>query len=153
MSMQIAENIMTGQSPAPPPEPAGASAHEVRFPQGLPGFPGATRFRLEPLLPPSGLLRLVSVDVPELRFLVVAHTEGRLPLNRGDLETACVELGIAPDHAAILVVVTAQVNPNSGRHHLFVNLRAPIFIDTLQRAAVQHVLPCPTYPVRHPLAA
>lgn len=150
MSMSTAEAPVAGTFPVAPLE--GALEREVRFPQGLPGFPGATRFLLEPVLPDIGLLRLASADIPELRFLVLAHAEGRLPLDPGDLEVACAELGIEPSDAAVLLVVTARVEPGSGRRDLSVNLRAPIFLDTAQRAAVQHVLPCPAYPVRHPLA-
>jgi len=126
---------------------------QVRFPQGLPGFPAATRFRLEPLAAGAGLLRLASMDDPELRFLLVAHVDGRLPLARVDLDAACTTLGLAAADTAVLLVVTAQSLPGSSRRQFFVNLRAPIFLDTTHHAAVQHVLPCPSYPVRHPLVA
>lgn len=131
----------------------GLGAPEIRFQQGLPGFPAATRFRLEPLAPAAGLLQLVSAEDPRLRFIVLAYVEGQLPLLRADLDEACIELGMAPEDAAVLLMVTARDALETGRRQICVNLRAPIFLDTAQGAAVQHVLPYARYPVRHCLAA
>ena len=125
----------------------------VRFPQGLPGFPDATQFSLQPFGGDTGLLLLVSMDDPGLRFLVMPHVEGRLPLAAGDIASACTTLGIAPDDVAILLVVSVQLAPGSAASRLTVNLRAPIFVDTLHQVAVQHVLASPAYPIRYPLAA
>jgi flagellar assembly factor FliW len=154
MSMSMLELSPAAVLPVGAWEPAPAEAClQVRFPQGLPGFPATTRFRLEPLVAEAGLLRLTSIDDPELRFLLVAHVDGRLPLARADLDAACAALGLDAAETAVLLVVTAQSLPGSPRRRFFVNLRAPIFLDTTQHAAVQHVLPCPSYPVRHPLVA
>jgi flagellar assembly factor FliW len=122
----------------------------IAFPQGLPGFPGATRFALRPFA--GDLLLLQSEDEPELRFLVVPYLEDRLPLRRADLDQACTLLGVPSGRAAVLLVVTRR-QPELGEDgtHLFVNLRAPVLVDTERRTAVQCVLPSPDYPVRHPL--
>jgi flagellar assembly factor FliW len=126
----------------------------INFPQGLPGFPTATRFALLPLGDgPSGLLVLQSADDPDLRFLVLPYRGQRLPLRRADVETACAALEVPAEHAAVLLVVTRGTCP--GRHdgpgQLYVNLRAPVVLDTRRRLAVQHVLASPGYAVRHPL--
>ena len=45
----------------------------ILFPQGLPGFPAATRFALRPLANgPQSLLLLQSVDDPDLRTMATA---------------------------------------------------------------------------------
>ena len=79
-----------------------------------------------------------------------SFTAGR----RGDLDSACELLGVPREHAAFLLVVTRRpaVNEADGGQ-LFVNLRAPVVVDTARRTAVQHVLASPGYSVRHPLAA
>jgi hypothetical protein len=101
----------------------------------------------------GGILVLASTEDPGLRFLVMPHVEGKLPLARSDIATACAALGMAHEDVAVLLVVSARLAPDSAHGQLYVNLRAPIFIDTMHRSAVQHVLPCPSYPIRYPLAA
>ncbi|MFL5336461.1 MAG: flagellar assembly protein FliW [Geminicoccaceae bacterium] len=134
----------------------GSGASTILFPQGLPGFPAATRFALRQLKHgPEGLLLLQSTDDPGLRFLVLPYLGGQLPLRRCDLDSACTALGIPAEHAAVLLVVTRQaVQGNEGAPpQLFVNLRAPVVLDTHRRTAVQHVLPSPGYAFRFPLPA
>ena len=137
-------------------QPDGAAAPIV-FPQGLPGFPGATSFALRPLTDAAGeLLLLQSTDDPELRFLVLPYADHRVPLRRADVDGACAALGVRPDDAAVLLVVTSRHEPESGgmrSQRLYANLRAPLILDTVRRTAVQHVLASPAYPVRHCLAA
>ena len=56
----------------------------------------------------------------------------------------------------MLLVVTSRhgAGPDGAvRQRLYVNLRAPLVLDTVRRTAVQHVLASPAYPVRHCLAA
>ena len=137
-------------------QPDGAIAPIV-FPQGLPGFPGATSFALRPLTDAAGeLLVLESTEDPELRFLVLPYADRQVPLLRTDVDGACALLGIRPDDAAVLLVVTSRHEPGSDgltRQRLYVNLRAPLMLDTVRRTAVQHVLASPAYSVRHCLAA
>ena len=104
-----------------------------------------------PLTPASSVLQLVSGDDPELRFLVLAHAEGRLPLAAQDLADARTALGMADASTVVLLMVTVRAPTPTASCGLFVNLRAPIFLDTAQAMAVQHVLPSTAYPVRHPL--
>jgi len=141
---------------APDDAAGGNGASPILFPQGLPGFPAASRFALRRLEHgPEGLLLLQSTDDPGLRFLVLPYLGGQLPLRRCDLDSACTALGIPAEHAAVLLVVTRQaVQGNEGAPpQLFVNLRAPVVLDTHRRTAVQHVLPSPGYAFRFPLPA
>jgi flagellar assembly factor FliW len=142
------------------PGAGGSDNGAIVFPQGLPGFPGATRFALRPLTGASdGLLLLQSVEDPELRFLVLPYADrpdGQVPLSRLDVDGACEALGIRPEHAAVLLVVTSWREPGcdgAEERRLYVNLRAPVVLDTVRRTAIQHVLPSPAYPVRHFLGA
>lgn len=137
-------------------EAAGGPSPGIAFPQGLPGFPAATRFALLPLGDAAaGLLVMQSEDDPDLRFLVLPYREDELALRRADLDTACELLGVPREHAAFLLVVTRRpaAHEADGGGRLFVNLRAPVVVDTERRTAVQHVLASPGYSVRHPLAA
>ncbi len=133
-----------------------AGAPTIDFPQGIPGFPSATRFALLPFGDGSeGLLVMQSMDDCGLRFLVLPYAEHHLPLRRADVDAACALLGITTEHAAVLLVVTRpppQEQPD-GVRRLYVNLRAPVVVDTERRTAVQHVLASPDYSVRHPLPA
>ncbi len=137
-------------------QPEGTIAPIV-FPQGLPGFPGATGFALRPLTDATcELLVLQSIDDPELRFLVLPYADHQVPLRRTDVDGACAALGVRPDDAAVLLVVTSRHEPESdglSNQRLYVNLRAPLVLDTVRRTAVQHVLANPAYSVRHCLAA
>ena len=134
----------------------GSTVPTIAFPQGLPGFPAATRFALLPLCEAAdGMLVMQSADDPELRFLVLPYRDDELALRRADLDSACELLGVPPEHAVFLLVVTRRppASGSDGAGQLFVNLRAPVVVDTQRRTAVQHVLPSPGYSVRHPLAA
>ena len=95
-------------------------------------------------------------DDPQLRLLVLPYADRKLPLSPADLELACGELGIRPEDAAVLLVVTRRCDagPDGDRRTAYyVNLRAPLFVDPLRRTATQHVLASPAYPVRHLLQA
>ena len=136
-------------------ETAADAGATIAFPQGLPGFPSALRFALRAAAPGiEGLLLLQSTDDPDLRFLVMPYHEADVPLRRGDLDAACAALGVPAEHAAVLLVVTRRTEPDQAAPapQLFVNLRAPLVLDTQRGIGVQHVLPVPDYPVRHPLA-
>lgn len=129
---------------------AASSRPVLRFPCGLPGFPHASRFRLEPVPRGDGLLLLRSLDDPDLRFVVATATEGRLPIAERDVSQVCDALGWPREATVLLFVVTLG---REGEKGAFVNLRAPIFLDTERAIAVQVVLPDASYPFRAPLAA
>jgi hypothetical protein len=77
--------------------------------------------------------------------------EGTVPLDRADLDAAAAALGMRPDDAATLLVVTLPGGSSVpvGRPRASVNLRAPIIVDRCRGTAVQCVLPQPGYQVRH----
>lgn len=154
------------RTPGTPPSPAEAAAADeppffqplpehrdaIHFPRGLPGFPAATRFGLEPV-PGTGerFLFLNSLDDAALRFIVMPFSGSIVPLDPADLGDACASLGVPADDALALLVVTAQ--PAAEGLLFYINLRAPIILDVRQRTAAQYVLPHADYPIRHPLPA
>jgi flagellar assembly factor FliW len=138
----------------PPPTVAAGAATPIgatlRFPRGLPGFPGARLFRLEQLGPGAGnRLLLQSAETPELRFIVLAAEPGHSPVASDDLAEALAELDCPADQALMLLVLTMV--PGGDGIAASVNLRAPIVVDCRQRTALQHVLRNPIYPLRQPL--
>lgn len=128
-------------------EGAPERSREIHFPQGLPGFPGTRRYRLDPLPESAGFLWLQAVEEPWIRFLVTPYLRDGLPLGEEAVASACALLGLSPCDALILLV--ASVERDGGRLRIHVNLRAPIFIDCRSRCGSQQVLPDPTQPVRH----
>lgn len=150
----------TGTPPAPAeaadessfPHPLPEQRDAIRFPRGLPGFPAATRFGLEPV-PGTGerFLFLNSLDDAALRFIVMPFAGSIVPLAAADLGDACASLGVPDGDALALLVVTAQ--PAADGLRFYVNLRAPIILDVRQRTAAQYVMPHADYPIRHPLPA
>lgn len=122
---------------------------ELAFPHGLPGFPGARRFTLAALAGAPGFFELRSLDDPDLAFVLAASGEGFLPLCGEDLEAACRVVGFDPSAVAVFFVVTLAREQSGSR--AYVNMRAPVLVDTGSRTAAQVVLADPGYPLRFPL--
>lgn len=138
-------------SPAIPPvvEAAGEEASLIRVLRGLPGFPGATLFQLEPVAGLSALLRLRSLEIDDLALIVTTGDDVAGLLDRGDIETAAAAMGAPAERLATLFVVT--LSRDAGGPRLHVNRRAPIFVDIEHGLAAQIVLQRPDYAVRHPV--
>ena len=127
----------------------------ISFPQGMPGFPGATAYRLEAVPGAGGrFLRLRSVADGGPAFVLVPDVGGPAGalLGEGDLEAGCAGVGLDPATVIALLVVTTRRDP-AGKVALTLNRRAPVLLDTRRDVAFQVVLPRPDYAVRHPLTA
>jgi hypothetical protein len=133
--------------PAPGRFEAGAIA--IRFPQGLPGFPGAADYRLERLPGAAGLLRLRSGTEGGPGFVVLPQPGGSGLIDPAETDVACASVGSDPTDVLVLLVATARRDATSLR--LFVNRRAPVLVDARRGLGFQVVLPRPDYAVRHPL--
>ncbi|MFO1038763.1 MAG: flagellar assembly protein FliW [Geminicoccaceae bacterium] len=134
-------------SAATTPDPMAIPRPEVSvpvidFPHGLPGFPEARSFQLEPVPATLPLLRLRAMDLPALTFLLVGSPEGGPTL--ATIESVCAGLGLSPPDTVVLFVATRIAGD------LLVNLRAPILIDPAGRRGRQVVLPDPKLPLRAP---
>lgn len=157
MTTTIAESRQPPETLQPPPEAAAPqatgdrpAATVLRFPYGLPGFPEATAFRLEALEGCDGRFALLhATDDPELRLVVMLAPDGHPVVAERHVREACTALGWAREAVALLFVVTLAAAPDG--LDAFVNLRAPIFVDTERALAVQVVLSDPGYPFRQPL--
>lgn len=122
----------------------------VRFPYGLPGFPEASAFRLEALPGCDGrFLLLQALDQPDLRLVVMPARAVQSIVKERHVREVCDALGWPVATTMLLFVVTLSQGP-AGRA-AFVNLRAPIFVDTERALAIQAVLPDRRYPFRQPL--
>lgn len=143
-------------APEPPTGEAGwcRDKQAIRFPLGLPGFPGATRFTLERAGRwPERLLVMRSLEDPGIRFLMLPCAGATLPLDRAELEAACSRHGLDVAQVAVLLVVSLQPGEERAAvSGLCANRRAPVLLDTGRALGVQHVLDNPGYAVRWPLA-
>lgn len=123
----------------------------INLPKGLLGFVDYREFVLGELpdREPSRFKLLQCVNDPSLSLIVMPLLEGGELIDPADREEACDIIGIAPDNAAYLLVVT--VRHTAELVQFSVNARAPLVIDTKRRVGYQHVLSNNKYEVRHPL--
>lgn len=124
---------------------------EIEFAAGLPGFPGARRFRLEDLgqsLRPFGRLR--SIGEPEIGFTVVSP--GLLfrdySVEIDDDDQAALGL-TGPDDVVLLLLITVPRPPQPPT----ANLLGPIVVNRRTGAAAQVVQHRSNYKVAEPLPA
>ncbi len=144
-----AEGAAVGISDRPAGDPRPAE-DTVFLPRGLPGFPRARRFRLETMPHCGGRFLLLELLEEETLSLIVMPADLQaMPLARDDIAEICGALEIRPEDLCLLLVVTLA--EEEGGVQAYVNLRAPIFLDTRRRLAAQMVLPDAGYPLRHPL--
>lgn len=139
------------------PAPTTHAAVPITMPQGLPGFPGVTRFALGPLPGAARFLRLRAEDPRGPAFVVLPAGEdpaGTL-LDQAALAEARGAAGLdaAAEVAVLFVVTSTREEGEGGGLRLFANRRAPILVDTRRQLGVQVVLARPDYPVREPLLA
>lgn len=110
----------------------------LHIPDELPGLPGRSSYRLEPVADADGLFTLRSVDGPPTRLYVVdpsVYLPGYEP-----------ELPGADEKRALVVV-----HPPTDREPATANLLAPIVVDVSTGTAAQTVLDG-DWPLRAPLA-
>lgn len=124
-------------------------ADAIRMPRGLLGYTEFREFGLSDLPNPgvSQFKLLQSLVEPTLSFVVAPFNIECGAIEEDDLDGACRSLSITAENLAIvLIVATRKIGPET---QVSVNLRAPIFIDTLSQTGWQFVLPKDRYPIRH----
>jgi flagellar assembly factor FliW len=115
----------------------------ITFAAGLIGFPDLHRFALlETARPRSPFRFLISVDLPEIAF-VVCNPQEFWP----DYAAEVPAPGDPHGELAVLVMVTVPANP----HDMTANLMAPLVIDSESRRGAQIVIDTGRYSTRHPL--
>lgn len=124
-------------------------ADAIRMPRGLLGYTEFREYGLSDLPNPgvSQFKLLQSLVEPALSFVVAPFNIECDAIDADDLDGACRSLSITPENLAMLLIVaTRKIGPET---QVSVNLRAPIFIDTLSQTGWQFVLPKDRYPIRH----
>lgn len=140
--------VATGGPGAPAPVMA-----TIRLPRGLPGFPDAQRFQIEPIAGlRNGLMRMIASDAAAPAFVVLAIEDWCAIYRPGDLEQAAATLAIDREDLAVFLIVTL-VQPAAGRLEAFANLRAPLLLDLRRLEGGQVVLASAGYPLRERLLA
>lgn len=126
---------------------------ELLFPTGLIGIAKASRFALLPcpIEKFKEFMILQSLERDDLAFMVlpvgdIKQSEHHEP---GDLESSAKLLGIDPEDAAVVLIVSMKQSENGKK--LVTNTRAPIFIDCKYMAAAQYVLSNPNYEIQKEL--
>lgn len=108
------------------------------LPRGLVGFPEAQSFALLDHRPGSPFKWMLSIDDPELAF-VVADPAELVPGYVPPIATAATVLGCEPGSVVLFVLVTIHPDPTS----FTVNLLAPVVVDHETRRGVQVILEDP----------
>lgn len=127
----------------------------LEFADGIPGFPGATRFVLVRLDESGLVLDLQSLDDPAARFIVVpsvAFFPDYAP-EIDDVTAGRLGLGGPSDTAAAEALVLLMVTVGDSLAESTANLMAPIVVNTAAQTAAQVVLDDPSLSPRAPLAA
>ncbi len=122
----------------------------LTFPDGLPGFPTATKFALVPVSGNEAFLWLQSLEDPSLAFLSTVpwpffpDYEPEVP----DSEQQLLELTDASD-AMVLCLLTIRREEGE----VTANLLGPLVVNQRTRIGRQVVLADSDYPLRAPLVA
>ena len=121
----------------------------ITFLHGMPGIPGTISFCLTELPnAKSGQFKLLQcLNDHALSFIVVPSTYDNQLLEEADMDDACAVLGINKDNLVLLFIVTSHETP-SGRR-LSINAKAPVFVDSTNRLAVQYIFQSNTYEIQH----
>lgn len=126
--------------------------NRITMPRGLLGYAGYHDFALAPL-PGDGMeqfMILQSLEDHGLSFVVAPYNTENGSIESADIAQACAVIGIAPENAAVfLVVSTRQIGQMV---QISVNLRAPVIADRVNATAYQHVLLNNRYSVREVIA-
>lgn len=121
----------------------------INFPRGPLGMPDKTSFCLAEF--PSEKMRrfklLQSLDDLKLSFITLPLEINNPIINSDDIAASAKELGIELKNLGLLAIVSVHRSPNAVK--LSVNARAPLFIDTAAKTAVQHVFVADKYLVQH----
>ncbi len=124
----------------------------IVFPHGLLGFPDMFHYVLTEF--PSPKLRqfklLQSLDNYKLSFITLPLELKNEIISQEDILQTCQDLEISTSSLGLLLVVSVHRKPSAVS--LSVNARAPLFLDSQKRLAVQHVFQHDRYQVRHAIS-
>ncbi len=119
----------------------------LHFPYGLLGLPENLHFSLnevpEGKLPQFKLLQCLNDHA--LSFVVLPIGVDNPILARKDIEETCTTLNIDLEHVGVVLIASVRRVP--GATQVTVNARAPIFLDTEDKAGIQYVFPHGRYDI------
>jgi flagellar assembly factor FliW len=121
----------------------------ITTPDGLPGFERLRSWLLERSSPDAVFSLLRSVEQPEIGLLVTepwSLAPGYEP-DLPDADLAAIEI-TSPDQAAVLVVAGIDI----AARRAWLNLAAPIVVNSANGKARQTILDRQGWPMRHPVA-
>jgi flagellar assembly factor FliW len=123
----------------------------IVFPNGLLGLPDKFQFCLCEL--PSEKLAnfrlLQSLEDKALSFLTLPVAVDNPYIAKDDIATACRDLDIPLDGAAVLLIVSVQRGATGVQ--ISANVRAPILVHGIRKLAAQYVFHNVKYQIRHPI--
>ena len=122
----------------------------VTFPNGLPGFERCRRYGLISLEEESPFLRMLSMDVPSVGFVLVnpliIWSDYNPQIGKEDLEGLEIQ---SAEEMAIYCIVTLSPVPQQ----VTANLKGPIFINTRTQQARQMILVDERFHTKHSILA
>ncbi len=111
----------------------------LAFPYGVPGFPTLNIFQIHDLddgsHPP--LKMMVSVDNPEISFLLYPHVKERAIYDEEMIASMAAKEKTSRDDLDIYSIVT--IRQPEGEVALTINLQAPIVVDRHRQKGWQHI--------------
>ncbi len=121
----------------------------LSVPNGLLGMPGQDKFFLAkmPVEKLKNFQVFQSLVEDEISFAVLPHDFLDEGLEAKDISDMKQVLEIKGDELLILLIASVQQTTTGAR--LSVNLRAPLFVNTITKEAYQIVLPNNKYQVQH----
>ncbi len=114
----------------------------IHLPLGLLGMNSFKDFYLTPCPVEKfkQFLLLQSAQTDELVFMVLpVDLENQQLIQQADLDEAFKQIGILQEDAS-MVLIAATKEDEDGRKRITVNVRAPLFIDTEKKTAIQYVM-------------
>lgn len=121
--------------------------NSIYFPQGLLGLPDNLHFCLTDI-PNKNMNKfrlLQCLNDVSLSFVVLPIEIDNSLIDRKDIDECCELAKINIDDLLILLVVSVQRTPSDVK--VTANIRAPIIVDTHDRAALQYVFPNNKYQI------
>lgn len=123
----------------------------IYFPTGLLGMPDKLHFCLTdfPGKATSEFKILQSLNDIELSFVVLPIALENPFIERGDIEEIAQIMEAELEDIGLALIASTHINPEGKQ--ISVNVRAPIVINTKEKAATQYVFPQTKYAIRHVL--
>lgn len=124
----------------------------INFPFGIVGLPQSLNFIITDMPQKSGsrFKLLQSLEDETFSFVVLPVDLQNSFIEKEDLTEMCDALNIAQENLLILLITSVRKNLD-GTSSVSINARAPIAIDSQDKAGIQYVFPHNKYEICTPL--